>query len=237
MLAVLTVIAGSKIRSIKLSTKSIGCDAAPVVAESIRNVANTLERADVSDIIAGRPEQEVLQVLQIVSGALAKCSKLLHVNISDNALGEKGIRACADVLKSSDHLEEIFLQNIGCSVNACKAVTELVTCTSLKVVHLFNNMSDNAGAAHIATLLSRNTSMEVCSISCMCCACTTFCQHERSNAALVWLVALILVVQCQPCSFKPDQCAGLQNGVFAGWVRGWCSIMLSLSWWDISDII
>lgn len=187
VLAVLTAIAGSKIRSIKLSTKSIGTDAAPVVAESIRNVTNTLERADVSDIIAGRPEQEVLKVLQIVSGALAECSKLLHVNISDNALGEKGIRACADVLKSSAHLEEIFLQNIGCSVNACKAVTELVTCTSLKLVHLFNNMSDNAGAAHIATLLSRNTSMEVCCFSCMCCTCAML--RPRTSLTTAYICA------------------------------------------------
>lgn len=153
--------AGSNMRAIKLSTKSIGADAAPVVAESIRNVANTLERADISDIIAGRPEQEVLQALQIVSGALVECSKLLHLNISDNALGEKGIRACGDVLRSSTHLEELYLQNIGCSVNACRAVTELVTCTTLKLVHLFNNMSDNAGAQHIAELLSRNPNMEV----------------------------------------------------------------------------
>ena len=136
-------------------------DSAPIVAESIRNVANTLERADVSDIIAGRPEKEVLQVLQIVSAALAECSKLLHVNISDNALGEKGIRACGEVLTSSTSLEELYLQNIGCSVNACKAVAELVTCSTLKLVHLFNNMSDNAGAQHIADLLARNPNMEV----------------------------------------------------------------------------
>lgn len=149
-------------KAIKLSTKSIGIEAAPVVADSIRNVVNTLERADVSDIIAGRPEKEVLEALQVVTGALAECKKLLHLNISDNALGEKGIRACAEVLTSSKSLEELYLQNIGCSVNACKAVAELVTCTSLRLIHLFNNMSDNAGAAHIATLLSRNTKMEVC---------------------------------------------------------------------------
>eukprot|EP00892_Ulva_mutabilis_P012690 jgi/Ulvmu1/9794/UM056_0034.1 len=151
---------GSKIKSMKLSTKSIGLDSVTVVADAIRNVASSLERADISDIIAGRPEKEVLQVLQMVSSALAECSSLLHVNISDNALGEKGIRACGDVLSRTACLEGLYLQNIGCSVNACKAVAELVKCDSLKLLHLFNNMSDNAGAEHIASLLARNSQMQ-----------------------------------------------------------------------------
>lgn len=38
---------------IKLSTKSFGRDAATVAAKGIANIANTLEEADLSDIIAG----------------------------------------------------------------------------------------------------------------------------------------------------------------------------------------
>jgi large subunit ribosomal protein L31/Ran GTPase-activating protein 1 len=41
-------------------------------------------------------------------------------------------------------LESISLQNVGCSINACKAVEELVTNRDhLKQIHLYNNMSDN----------------------------------------------------------------------------------------------
>jgi Ran GTPase-activating protein (RanGAP) involved in mRNA processing and transport len=145
----------------KLSTKSIGLEAAPVVASAVANVSSVLSNADVSDIIAGRPEAEVLQVLKIVSQALAKCPELLHLDISDNALGEKGIRACTAVLTDSSKLRSLRLQNIGCSVNACRAVNELVQSSALDTLHLFNNMSDNEGANAIAALLSRNKGIKV----------------------------------------------------------------------------
>jgi hypothetical protein len=153
--------AGSSIKAVKLSTKSIGLEAAPVVVAAIENVAEVLEDADMSDIIAGRPEAEVLAVLQAVSAALGKCKKLKTLNISDNALGEKGIRAFQEVLTNSSTLQALYLKNIGCSVNACKAVAQLVSCTSLQLLHLFNNMSDNEGATAISTLVQRSSSMKV----------------------------------------------------------------------------
>ena len=42
-------------------------------------------------------EDEALDVLRIISKGLAK-AKLRGLNLSDNALGEKGVRACAEVL-------------------------------------------------------------------------------------------------------------------------------------------
>lgn len=45
-------------------------------------------------------EEEALDVLRILSKALAACPLLKSLNLSDNALGEKGIRACAEVLTS-----------------------------------------------------------------------------------------------------------------------------------------
>ena len=153
--------AGSTIKAIKFSTKSIGSDASPVVVKAIDNVSQTLEDADVSDIIAGRPEAEVLQVIEAVSGSLSKCRGIKSLNISDNALGEKGIRAFKDVLTGTSTLQALYLKNIGCSVNACKAVAELVGSKNLQLLHLFNNMSDNEGASAIASLLQGSTSMKV----------------------------------------------------------------------------
>ena len=78
---------------IKFSTKSFGIEAAEVAARAIDNVASSLTHADISDIIAGRPEKEVLGALQIISQSLAK-AKLKALDLSDNALGQKGIIAC-----------------------------------------------------------------------------------------------------------------------------------------------
>jgi hypothetical protein len=41
-------------------------------------------------------------------------------------------------------LEALAVQNVGCSIFACKAVAELVASSQhLRQLHLFNNMSDN----------------------------------------------------------------------------------------------
>jgi Ran GTPase-activating protein (RanGAP) involved in mRNA processing and transport len=56
--------------------------------------------ADISDIIAGRPTEEALKTLHIICSSLKKFN-LVIVNVSDNALGPKGIEACRGVLTSS----------------------------------------------------------------------------------------------------------------------------------------
>ena len=84
---------------VKFSTKSFGEDAARVAARAIQNCAATLREADVSDIIAGRPEKEALAALQIISEGLAKAG-LTRLDLSDNALGEKGVLACQAAITS-----------------------------------------------------------------------------------------------------------------------------------------
>lgn len=51
--------------SIKLSNKSFDQDAANVIATRLREF-QSIEVADLSDIIAGRPEDEALKVLEII---------------------------------------------------------------------------------------------------------------------------------------------------------------------------
>ena len=150
----------SKIKKIKFSTKSFGIEAAEVAAQAIRNVSATLIDADMSDIIAGRPENEALAALRIISEALST-ARLLHLNLSDNALGEKGIRACAAAFQGQTTLESIAFQNVGCSVHGCAAVDEIMqSTTSLKRLHLLNNMSGDEGAVSIANVLARCPAME-----------------------------------------------------------------------------
>ena len=46
-----------------------------------------------------KQEDEALEVLRVLSQALTG-AKLKHLSLSDNALGEKGVRAVSDVLRS-----------------------------------------------------------------------------------------------------------------------------------------
>ena len=58
-------------------------------------------------------------------------------------------------------LEFLSLQNVGCSVHACAAVSELLNASgALKSLQLFNNMSGDEGAGYIAKVLAANPGME-----------------------------------------------------------------------------
>lgn len=62
--------------SIKLSNKSFDQGAAHVIAARLREFKN-IQVADLSDIIAGRPEDEALKVLEII------CNRYLNMPISE----------------------------------------------------------------------------------------------------------------------------------------------------------
>lgn len=48
-------------------------------------------------------------------------------------------------------LEQLAFQNVGCSINACSSLAELLqNAQELRSLRLYNNMSDDAGAAAIA---------------------------------------------------------------------------------------
>ena len=79
-----------------LSNKSFDNGAATKIAEYVSSLSGVTV-ADISDIIAGRPEDEALRTLNIICSSLKKF-ELIEVNLSDNALGAKGVEACIDVL-------------------------------------------------------------------------------------------------------------------------------------------
>ena len=85
-----------------MSNKSFDNAAAEKIASFIGTL-DSLKVADISDIIAGRPEDEALRTLTIICSSLRKFN-LLEVDLSDNALGAKGVEACRDVL-IGDNLE------------------------------------------------------------------------------------------------------------------------------------
>ena len=51
-------------------------------------------------------------------------------------------------------LEQLAFQNVGCSINACTSLAELIQNTQeLRSLRLYNNMSDDAGSASIAKVI------------------------------------------------------------------------------------
>ncbi|CAI0559879.1 unnamed protein product [Linum tenue] len=146
---------GNSYSKICFSNRSFSLEAARVAAPVLESIKDQLKEVDLSDFIAGRPEDEALEVMTVFSTAL-EGSILRSLNLSDNALGEKGVRAFEALLKSQSCLEELYLMNNGISEEAARAVCELIPSTeTLKVLRFHNNMTGDEGALAIAQVLKR----------------------------------------------------------------------------------
>ncbi|KAJ8442551.1 hypothetical protein Cgig2_026493 [Carnegiea gigantea] len=151
---------GNSLTRICFSNRSFGLGAARVAAPILASLKDQLKVVDLSDFIAGRPEAEALEVMSIFSSAL-EGSVLKSLDLSNNALGEKGVRAFGALLKSQKSLEELYLMNDGISEEAARAVCELVPSTEkLRVLHFHNNMTGDEGAVAISEVVRRSPLLE-----------------------------------------------------------------------------
>ncbi|GAB2213643.1 hypothetical protein Droror1_Dr00017955 [Drosera rotundifolia] len=151
---------GNSYQKICFSNKSFGVDAANVVGPILFSLKSELREVDLSDFVVGRSEAEALEVMNIFSKALEGCD-LRYLNLSDNALGEKGIRAFGSLLGSQENLEELYLMNDGISEEAARAVNELIPCTGkLRILHFHNNMTGDEGALAISEIVKHSPLLE-----------------------------------------------------------------------------
>jgi Ran GTPase-activating protein 1 len=151
---------GATYSKVRLSTKSFGIDAAKVASRAFSNLAATLKEVDLSDTIAGRPEVEALKAMEIFSEGLT-AAQLTSVDLSDNAFGEKGVRACTKLLQEQKELTSIAFLNNGISEQAARAIHELLACPEkLTRFHLDKNMTGDDGTKHIAAIVTKAKGMK-----------------------------------------------------------------------------
>ncbi|XP_010255957.1 PREDICTED: RAN GTPase-activating protein 2 [Nelumbo nucifera] len=151
---------GNAYAKICFSNRSFGIDAARVAEPILVSLKGQLTDVDLSDFVAGRPEAEALEVMKIFSSALEGCV-LKSLNLSNNAMGEKGVRAFEALLKSQNYLEELYLMNDGISKEAAQAVSELIPSTEkLRVLHFHNNMTGDEGAIAISEVIKHSPALE-----------------------------------------------------------------------------
>lgn len=146
---------------LRLSNKSFSIDAAKCIADTIASF-DGLTHVDISDIIAGRPEEEALLVLKTLTTAMAD-RKLIEVNVSDNAFGLKGIHACRDIL-TSNITENFYFCNNGLSAEAVEQLAEILLASGetppIRVLHFYNNMCGNGGAIAMSRIISACVNLE-----------------------------------------------------------------------------
>lgn len=151
---------GKKYTKICFSNTSFGREAAVVAEAILSGIREQLKEVDLSDFVAGRNEEEALEVMNIFSSAL-EGSDLRFLDLSNNALGEKGVRAFGSLLKCQHNLEELYMINDGISEDAAVALLELIPSTAkLKVLQFHNNMTGDEGAARISKMVNNSPLLE-----------------------------------------------------------------------------
>eukprot|EP00166_Cyanidium_caldarium_P005010 ctg_572.g256 len=149
---------------LSLSGKSFGAEAAAVAAAHLSRLRpDSLRIAHLADIIAGRPEEEALRVLRQITEAL-RGHELLELDLSDNALGAKGVRACEAVFTQQHRLERLYLCNNGLAADAARLIVSLLLPDdqklALRKLHLFNNLLQDEGAEALAPLVAHSPHLE-----------------------------------------------------------------------------
>eukprot|EP00871_Galdieria_phlegrea_P003938 jgi/Galph1/4545/GphlegSOOS_G3182.1 len=150
------------IEEIRLGGKSLDLEAAQVIAEILPNLVN-LKVVSFADIIAGRKEEEGHGVLRILCSSVYH-DKLGEIDLSDNALGAKGIEACKKLLTGQKKLEVIKFCNNGLAADAIQLLVlyllERGTPTCLKTIHFFNNLMESEGARKVIPLIESSPALE-----------------------------------------------------------------------------
>eukprot|EP00937_MAST-01D_sp_MAST-1D-sp2_P008289 g8289.t1 len=182
---------------ISLANKSYTAEGAAEVAAVLQSLS-AVRDADMADIIAGRMEAEALVVLRTLSDALADAGvSLRSVDLSDNALGEKGVRACGAILHGNAALEELWFNNNGISAECAAVIAEIVTAvrpTQLRLFHFFNNMSGPKGAASLAQVVELSPLLQDLRFS------GTRCLSEGSLAFAQGVAALARIQRADPAN-------------------------------------
>lgn len=140
--------------NINLSNKCYTSDASVLLAELLSSLPSELVDVNLSDIIASRPEDDALITLRNIGEAL-RGKEMQSVNLSDNALGRKGIEASRPILETKA-MQHLYLCNVGLSKEACELVSEILLADELphfQTLHFYNNMSGSGGATAISQVV------------------------------------------------------------------------------------
>jgi Ran GTPase-activating protein (RanGAP) involved in mRNA processing and transport len=99
-----------------------------------------------------------LKVLRVVSNSLARFEPT-EINVSDNAMGAKGVDACKELLKSRK-MQKLYVCNDGLSAEASELLAEILlngdngAIPSLVLFHFYNNMGGNGAGVAIGRIVT-----------------------------------------------------------------------------------
>jgi hypothetical protein len=118
---------GSVPFAIDLSCRSWGKEAVAVLVEFFlnNNVSQNVVFLNLADCIASRPTDEGLEVMQQLATALADSSKLIEIDLSDNAMGPRGLSPVKALLDNHS-IERLYLSNCGFSFESMEFLRDSI---------------------------------------------------------------------------------------------------------------
>lgn len=159
------------VQKIDLSGNTIGIDASEALSKAILAHKDTLVEVDLSDIYTGRLNTEIPQSLLHILPALLRCTKLLYVNLSDNAFGLQTIDPIEDYLAKAVTIEHLVLSNngmgpfAGARIGTClfklARAKDLAGKSSLKSFICGRNRLEDGSTGHLSIGLRNHKDLQV----------------------------------------------------------------------------
>jgi Ran GTPase-activating protein (RanGAP) involved in mRNA processing and transport len=161
-------LAAAPYTSAALGGCTIGDGGAGAVAEQLRLLAAraSLRALSLADVVATLPEKEAVRSLSaLATAAAAAAPTLTSLDLSYNALGSKGVSACAPLLQAlAPTLQELYLRRSGLGPDAARLLrTFLVNTqagTTLRTLHITSSVLTSQGVFHVAAVLEKSPRIE-----------------------------------------------------------------------------
>ncbi|XP_043472788.1 ran GTPase-activating protein 1 [Leptopilina heterotoma] len=164
----------TKLEYLDLEGNTLGPEAAKTIAKCLEEHGSNLKRALWKDMFTGRMKDEIPLALEYLGKGLCTAgTKLVELDLSDNAFGPIGVKGLAALLSSSScySLQELRLNNNGLGISGAKMLAQaLLDChtrsvkagspLALKVFIAGRNRLENEGATALASVFKQLKSLE-----------------------------------------------------------------------------
>lgn len=147
------------VETLDLSCRVYPLEVAKLLCEYLQDHVSFVRHAILNDIIASLVTEEGLAVLKLFNDLL-KDSPLVTLNLSDNALGIRGIELFPDLI-SKQTLTSFSMENDGISHESMVFLRENLSTVALKELFIYNNMIGVDGARETGKILARCQSLQV----------------------------------------------------------------------------
>lgn len=129
----------------------------------------TLESVVLSDILATLPPDEALRSLSALASSIGLCKQLVRLDLSHNALGSRGIAACAPLIQGQTRLRELTLQNAGLAAESIRLLKRYLVVaegrtTEIRKIKLDGNRIEGRGLMHVADIVKVSPYLEVLAV-------------------------------------------------------------------------